>query len=66
MGAQVCAAALKEKLLLITSGSGATVRFLPPLIISAEQIDEALQKLEASLCAVFDAPPDEKGAGKSA
>ena len=56
---QVCAAALAEKLLLITSGSQATVRFLPPLIISEAETQEGLQKLEAALAKVFDSPPDD-------
>ncbi len=38
--------------LLITSAGPATIRFVPPLIITSEEIDEAIETLDASLAAM--------------
>jgi 4-aminobutyrate aminotransferase-like enzyme len=51
---QVCKAAFDNKLLLITAGSRATIRFLPPLICQEEDIARGLEKLEAAMKQVFD------------
>ena len=51
---QVCNAAFEEQLLLITAGSRATIRFLPPLSITSAEVDEALGKLERAIGKVFD------------
>lgn len=54
MRVQVCSAAFEEQLMLITAGSRATIRFLPPLTISSAEVDEALGKLERAINKVFD------------
>ena len=51
---QVVKAAFEEQLLLITAGSRATIRFLPPLNITSAQVDEAVSKLERAIGKVFD------------
>lgn len=38
-----------ERGLLITNAGPATIRFVPPLIITSAEIDEAIEKLDASL-----------------
>eukprot|EP00884_Botryococcus_braunii_P016731 jgi/Botrbrau1/3741/Bobra.0363s0020.1 len=49
----VSRAALDRNMLLLTAGARETVRFLPPLTVSAAEINEALEKLEGSLVQVF-------------
>lgn len=39
------ASALKEKLLILTAGKGDVVRLAPPLIISKQEIDQAVDIL---------------------
>jgi acetylornithine/succinyldiaminopimelate/putrescine aminotransferase len=46
-------AAFKHKMLLIPSGARESIRFLPPLNISAQDIDIALEKFEACCKEVF-------------
>jgi 4-aminobutyrate aminotransferase len=46
-------AAFKHKMLLIPSGARESIRFLPPLNISAQDIDMALEKFEACCKEVF-------------
>jgi acetylornithine aminotransferase/acetylornithine/N-succinyldiaminopimelate aminotransferase len=41
-----------ERGLLITNAGPATIRFVPPLIITSDEIDEALTTLDASLAAL--------------
>jgi acetylornithine/N-succinyldiaminopimelate aminotransferase len=41
-----------ERGLLITNAGPATIRFVPPLIITSSDIDEAVEKLDASLAAM--------------
>jgi acetylornithine/N-succinyldiaminopimelate aminotransferase len=41
-----------ERGLLITNAGPATIRFVPPLIITSAEIDEAIEKLDASLAAM--------------
>ena len=41
-----------ERGLLITSAGPATIRFVPPLIITSAEIDEAVETLDASLAAI--------------
>lgn len=55
--AQVCKAAFAHELLLITAGARETLRFLPPLTISAAEVRELLDKFEAALGDVFGAEP---------
>lgn len=50
---QVVAAAGRRGLLLLTAGSRETVRFLPPLNVRPEEVDEALAKFEEALDEVF-------------
>lgn len=45
---QVAAAALEQGLILITAGSN-VLRFVPPLIIEKEHVDEMMEKLSAAL-----------------
>lgn len=55
---QICQAAFGEELLLITAGSRAVIRFLPPLNISSAEIEEAIAKLERAIekvCTTHDA-----------
>ncbi len=42
-------AALKEGLLILTAGKGDVVRLAPPLIISEEELDEAVHILARCL-----------------
>ena len=49
----MCKAAFAEKLLLIPAGPHATVRVLPPLNVSATEVEEGLGKLAAALASVF-------------
>lgn len=44
----------KEDLLLITAGIKQTVRLLPPLCISEDEVDLALEKLDKAMGRVFD------------
>lgn len=46
-------AAFKHKMLLIPSGARESIRFLPPLNISAQETDMALDKFEACCKEVF-------------
>jgi acetylornithine/N-succinyldiaminopimelate aminotransferase len=41
-----------ERGLLITNAGPSTIRFVPPLIIQQGEIDEAMEKLDASLAAL--------------
>ena len=43
----------KEDLLLITAGIKQTVRLLPPLCISEDEVDLALEKLDKAMGRVF-------------
>lgn len=43
------AAALKAGLLILTAGKGDVVRLVPPLIISKEEIDQAIEILESCM-----------------
>ncbi len=45
---QVAAKALEEGLIIITAGSD-VVRFVPPLVIEKEHVDEMIEKLEKVL-----------------
>ena len=45
---QVSAKALENGLILITAGSN-VLRFVPPLVIEKEHVDEMIQKLELTL-----------------
>jgi len=47
----VVKAAIAEGLLLVPAGPK-VVRFVPPLIVSAEEIDRALQTVEKAISAV--------------
>jgi acetylornithine/N-succinyldiaminopimelate aminotransferase len=49
--AEVAAAALRHRLVLNVPGEG-MLRFLPPLVIGSEQVDEALERLFGALDAV--------------
>lgn len=44
----IVAEAMKEQLLLVPAGSD-TVRFVPPLVVTAEDVDEALAKFEKAV-----------------
>ena len=46
-------AAFKHKMLIIPSGARESIRFLPPLMVSAQQIDLALETFEACCKEVF-------------
>lgn len=46
-------AAADQQLLIMNAGIYETIRFIPPLTISKEEMDEALQKLEKALAVVF-------------
>ena len=47
--AEIAAKALQQGLIVITAGSD-VLRFVPPLIIEKEHIDEMAEKLNAVLC----------------
>ena len=49
----VTAAAMDEGLLLLTTGWRETIRFIPPLIISAAEVDDALARFGAAARKVF-------------
>lgn len=49
MAAKVTAAAARRGLLLLTAGARETVRFLPPLIVTKAQVDEALRIFSEAL-----------------
>lgn len=50
----VCEVALsQQELMLLTTGSRQSVRILPPLNVSREEIDVALNKLDATLHTVL-------------
>lgn len=51
----VVTAARERGLLIITCGTD-TLRFVPPLIISNEEIDQGCEILEASMAVVFESP----------
>lgn len=46
-------AAFKHKMLLMPSGARESIRFLPPLNVSAQEVDLALEKFEACCKEVF-------------
>jgi acetylornithine aminotransferase len=46
------AAALKAGLLILTAGKGDVVRLAPPLIISKQEIDQAVEILESCMCSL--------------
>jgi len=57
----VAAACLRNKLLLLTCGSYENViRWIPPLVVSGEQIDEALDIFAKSLIEVVGTPPADR------
>jgi acetylornithine/N-succinyldiaminopimelate aminotransferase len=56
------AAARREKLLTIPAGDN-VARLLPPLIVSDEEIREAVVRLDAA-CAAFEAAPEQLGAAQ--
>jgi len=41
-----------ERGLLVTNAGPSTIRFVPPLIIERSDVDEAMEKLDASLAAL--------------
>ena len=49
----VTAAAMDEGLLLLTTGLRETIRFIPPLIISAAEVDDALARFGTALRKAF-------------
>jgi 4-aminobutyrate aminotransferase len=51
--AKLTAAALKEDLLLLTAGAREVVRFLPPLTVSASEVDECLERLRRAMMTVY-------------
>ncbi|KDD73829.1 class-III aminotransferase [Helicosporidium sp. ATCC 50920] len=50
---KVTTAAGRHGLIMLSCGTRETVRFLPPLVIKAEEIDEALELFERALADVF-------------
>lgn len=50
VGPIVSRALLEEKLVLITAGTS-VIRFVPPLVIEKEHVDEMAEKLERAICA---------------
>ena len=51
VGPIVTEALLKQKLVLISAGSN-VIRFVPPLIIEKEDVDEMMKRLRAAIAAV--------------
>ena len=51
--AAVTKAALKERLLLLTAGVYESIRFIPPLTVSEEEVQEGLEKLDRAMATVF-------------
>lgn len=49
IAAAITKSAAKKGLLLVTCGARETVRFLPPLVISRQEVDEAIQIFEETL-----------------
>ena len=49
----VVKAAMDEGLMLMTAGARETVRFLPPLVVSEEEVEEGATKFERALGRVF-------------
>jgi len=50
MAAQLCAACMRENLLTVPAGER-VLRFVPPLVVSAAEVDEALAKLDRGITA---------------
>lgn len=50
MAAQLCAACMREQLLTVPAGER-VLRFVPPLVVSAAEVDEALAKLDRGITA---------------
>lgn len=49
---KVCDAAARRGLLLLTAGPTETIRFLPPLVVTADEVDEAMDILGKALADV--------------
>lgn len=49
IAAKIVAAAARQGLLILTAGARETVRFLPPLVVSEHEVDEALAAFESAL-----------------
>lgn len=53
VASRVATAALGRGLMVMTAGARETLRFLPPLVVSAAQVEEGLAKFEGALGDVF-------------
>ena len=53
VASKVSKACVKQELLLLTAGIYESLRFIPPLTVTAEEIDESLHKFEKGLQAVL-------------
>jgi len=64
--AKVCKAAFERDMILITAGARDTIRFLPPLTISHDEVAQCLSKLEGALGDVFGAASEPQAASELA
>ena len=53
IAAQISAEALNHGLLILTAGARETVRFLPPLVVSAEEVEQALEAVKNTFKTVY-------------